>query len=347
MKGQHDNMMIDLRNLTYEELEMQIVNLGYPKFRAKQIFQFVSKGVVNIDDMHNLPKTLREALKENFKIYTLKVLTLQKSKKDETSKYLFKLHDDNAIESVFMKYKYGNTVCVSSQVGCKMGCKFCASTIDGLTRNLTAGEMVSQILDIENSQKQKINHVVVMGTGEPFDNYENLSKFIRILNDKNGINIGMRNITISTCGIIPMVEKFADEFPQVNLAISLHASNSQARSNIMPINEKYDINKLIKACRKYTKKTKRRITFEYTLVLGQNDSTYNIEELIKLLSGMLCHVNLIPLNNVLENELKTVTRKKANQIAEKLIENGIPATVRRELGADIDGACGQLRAKQL
>lgn len=336
--------MINLADLQLNEIEELMAELGEPKFRAGQIFSWIYKGVKSFDDMGNLPLSLKEKMKAaGMELGVLQPAKVQISAIDGTRKYLFYLSDGNAIESVFMKYKYGNTICISSQAGCRMGCKFCASTIDGLSRNLTSGEMSQQLLAAERDAGEPINHIVVMGTGEPFDNYDNLSKFIRIINHKQGKNLGMRNITVSTCGLVPMIDKFAKDFPQVNLAISLHAPNDAIRNSMMPVNKSYPIDVLIEACRRYTRETSRRITFEYTLVKGVNDSTEHALELSSLLKGMLCHVNLIPLNKVEETGLDTSEQKACSEFKNVLEKKGIPATVRRELGDDIDGACGQLR----
>ena len=338
---------INLKDLQLNEMEKLLQDLGEPKFRAKQVFAWLYKGVDDFDGMTNVPASLKKKLTEaGADLGVLKPLKVQISKLDGTRKYLFELEDGNCIESVFMKYKYGNTICVSSQAGCRMGCKFCASTIGGLSRNLTAGEIIEQLLAAERDTGEPINHIVVMGTGEPFDNYENLSKFIKIINDKNGRNLGMRNITVSTCGLAPMIAKFGDDFPQVNLAISLHAPNNEIRNSMMPVNKSYPIDLLIQTCRKYTENTSRRVTFEYTLVKGVNDSRNHALELASLLKGMLCHVNLIPLNKVEETGLDTSDNKTAQEFQKTLESKGIPATIRRELGDDIDGACGQLRLER-
>ena len=335
--------MVNLKNMEIKELQEFIETLGEKKFRGKQIFSWIYKGVEGFDEMRNIPKGLIEKLSKVAYLGNLEKDTVQISRKDGTRKYLFQLDDGNCIESVFMKYKYGNTICVSSQAGCRMGCRFCASTLGGLKRNLEPGEILDQILSVERDTGEKINHIVVMGTGEPFDNYDNLAKFLRIVNDKDGLNIGMRNITVSTCGVVPGIEKFGDEFPQVNLAISLHGPDNEIRGSMMPINNRYKIEELLKTCREYLDKTNRRITFEYALVDGKNDREQDIKKLAKQLSGMLCHVNLIPLNKVRETGLEGTNRKRAEQVAKELEQLGIPATVRREMGADIDGACGQLR----
>lgn len=335
--------MRNLKNMEIAELQSFFESIGEKKFRGKQVFSWIYKGATEFEEMHNLPKTLIEKLKKEAYISNLDTVTVQESKTDGTKKYLFQLEDGNRIESVFMKYKYGNTLCVSSQAGCRMGCRFCASTLDGLQRNLTAGEIADEIISVQRHTGEKIGHVVVMGTGEPFDNYDNIAKFIRLINHKEGLNIGMRNITVSTCGIVPKIKTFAEDFPQVNLAISLHAPNDEIRSSMMPINNSYGIDELLKACREYTEITSRRITFEYTLVDGKNDGEKQIDMLAQKLKGMLCHVNLIPLNKVVESGLEASTRNRAQKIAKYLEDRGIPATVRRELGSDIDGACGQLR----
>lgn len=341
------NDKINLKDMTENEVSDFMRSCDEKGFRGKQIFNWIQKGIIDIDEITNLSKQLKENLKEKTYISRLEKISMQESKKDGTRKYLYKLEDGNCIESVFMKYKYGNTICVSSQAGCRMGCKFCASTIGGKKRDLTAGEILDQIIQTQIDVGEKIGHIVMMGTGEPFDNYENVFKFINIVNSKNGLNIGMRNITVSTCGIVPAILKFADDFPQVNLAISLHAPNNEIRSEMMPINKKYNIEAVIQACREYVKKTNRRITFEYTLVEGKNDNDENINQLISLLRNLLCHINLIPLNKVVESGMESTNRKRADEIAKKLTSNGIPATVRRELGSDIDGACGQLRLSSL
>ena len=338
---------INLKDLQLNEMEKLLQDLGEPKFRAKQIFAWLYKGVDSFEGMTNVPASLKQKLAEaGADLGVLKPLKVQVSKYDGTRKYLFELEDGNCIESVFMKYKYGNTICVSSQAGCRMGCKFCASTIGGLSRNLTSGEILEQLLAAERDTGEPINHIVVMGTGEPFDNYENISKFIKIINDKNGRNLGMRNITVSTCGLVPMIEKFGNDFPQVNLAISLHAPNNDIRNSMMPVNKSYPVEVLIETCRKYAESTSRRVTFEYTLVKGVNDTREHALELAALLRGMLCHVNLIPLNKVEETGLDTSDNKTAQEFQKTLENKGIPATIRRELGDDIDGACGQLRLER-
>lgn len=335
--------MINLRDLTIKELKGFCEGIGEKPFRAKQIFSWIYKGAESFDEMTDLSKALREKLKEHAYIGKLDIIRVQHSKTDGTRKYLLGLEDGNMIESVFMKYKYGNSICVSSQAGCRMGCKFCASGLDGLKRDLTPGEIAGQILTIEKDTGEKINHIVVMGTGEPFDNYANLKKFLINVNDKEGLNLSMRNITVSTCGLIPRIQDFSKEMKQVNLAISLHSADSETRESMMPVNRSYPVDDLLAACREYTEETGRRITFEYALVKGKTDTKEQIDLLASKLKGMLCHVNLIPLNEVKETGFAGSNRKRAAEIASYLETRGIPATVRRELGADIDAACGQLR----
>ena len=335
----------NLLGLTIEELKIFAEDLGEKPFRGKQLFKWVNRGVTDFDLMTDFSKDLRAKLKSAANVGSLKVLDVQQDAKDGTRKFLFGLEDGNAIESVFMQYKYGNSLCVSSQVGCKMGCKFCATALDGFTRNLTAAEMLEQVYTAERETGKEINHIVVMGMGEPFDNYENLSKFLKLLHDPVGKNMSYRNMTVSTSGIIPAIERFAEDFPQVNLAISLHRLTNEGRSAIMPVNDAYPVDELMDAARRYTEKTGRRITFEYTLIRNENDSNADVELMKNKLSGMLCHVNLIPLNKVDETGFDGSTRRRAEEIAERLSRAGVPATVRRELGSGIDGACGQLRAK--
>ena len=331
----------DLLGLTEEELMDLAKAAGEAPFRGKQIFKWLSRGVRDFDDMTDLSVKLREKLKETACMNGLETIDVQHDRKDGTRKFLFGLQDGNTVESVFMKYRYGNSLCVSSQVGCR----FCASTLDGFVRNLTAGEMLEQIFAAEASTGEKIDHIVVMGMGEPFDNYENLKRFLHILHAKNGRNLSYRNITVSTSGIIPVIRQFAEDFPQVNLAISLHRLTDEGRSALMPVNRAYPVDRLLEAAGEYAEKTGRRVTFEYTLIKGENDTPRDMELMKKKLRGMLCHVNLIPLNRVEETGLHGSSRKRAEEIAEWLGDNGIAATVRREMGADIDGACGQLRRK--
>lgn len=335
----------NLLGLTTEELKKFAAELGEKPFRGKQLFKWINRGVRDFEEMTDFSKPFRAKLSSAAYIGSLKVLDVQHDKKDGTRKFLFGLEDGNAVESVFMQYRYGNSLCVSSQVGCKMGCRFCATALDGFTRNLTAGEMLEQIFAAERETGKPINHIVVMGMGEPFDNYENLSIFLKLLHEPEGRNMSYRNMTVSTSGIIPAIRKFAADFPQVNLAISLHRLDNAGRSAIMPVNDAYPVDELLGAAREYTDRTGRRITFEYTLIRGENDSLDDVELMKKKLSGMLCHVNLIPLNKVTETGFDGSSRKRAGEIAGLLENAGIPATVRRELGSAIDGACGQLRVK--
>ncbi|MCL2436866.1 MAG: 23S rRNA (adenine(2503)-C(2))-methyltransferase RlmN [Clostridiales bacterium] len=336
-------MKTNLGAMELSELEEYFESIGEKKYRARQVFQWIYRGIDSFDEMSDIPATLREKLKESAEISALKVLDCKISQTDGTRKYLFELPDGNMIESVFMKYKFGNSICISSQAGCRMGCVFCASGKNGLSRNLSAGEMAGQILEVQKNAQEKINHIVVMGTGEPFDNYENVSAFMRIVNHEHGLNIGMRNITVSTCGIVPRIKSFANDFPQANLAVSLHAPNDAMRKKIMPIANKYPYDELISACKAYTEKTGRRITFEYTLIAGQNDDGQYADELAAKLQDILCHVNLIPMNPVSELSLAPSAREKAVQFMKRLRKKGIATTIRRELGQDIEAACGQLR----
>lgn len=335
--------MLNILDYNPSELIDIVTSLGDKPFRAKQIFSWLSKGVESFDEMTNVPAALREALRNDYYIGQPTVIVEQKSSIDGTRKCLYEFADGARVESVFMKYSYGNSICISSQVGCRMGCTFCASTLNGLERNLTAGEMLGEVLKMRNITGEDIGHIVVMGMGEPLDNYEELSKFIELIHNKDGYNLGLRNITISTCGLIPMINRFAEDFPQVNLAVSLHAPNDDIRRNTMPIAKKYAYDDLLKACREYTEKTGRRITFEYSLIDGVNDSAENAEELASKLKGWLTHVNLIPLNKVEERSYNTSNTHNISTFMKILENRGIPVTLRRTLGADIDAACGQLR----
>lgn len=337
---------IDIKSMNLKELIGFMEEIGEKAFRAKQIYQWIhEKQVDSFDEMTNISKKLIESLKEKTYLTTLKKEAVQISKIDGTRKYLFLLEDGNVIESVLMRYKHGNSVCISSQVGCRMGCRFCASTLDGLVRGLTAGEMLDQIYQIGKDIGERISNVVVMGTGEPLDNYENLLKFIELLTDNNGINISQRNLTVSTCGIVPRMRELADEKLAITLALSLHASNQQKRLELMPVANKYDIGEVIDACKYYFKQTGRRITFEYSLVGGVNDTDEDAKELVQLIRGINCHVNLIPVNPIKERDYVQSNAKVIEAFKNKLEKSGINATVRREMGRDIDGACGQLRKR--
>ena len=320
---------------------------GEKKYRAEQIFHWIYKeNVTSFDEMTNLSEALREKLKQNFDLRIFKIIRKQESK-DGTKKYLFDILDNNAIESVLMEYKYGKTICVSSQVGCKMGCKFCASTGVKFARNLEAGEIVEQLLAVERDEKTHISNLVFMGIGEPLDNYDNVMKAIKILNHPKGINMGARHISISTSGLVPNIYKLADENIQCTLSISLHSASNEKRSNMMPVNNIYNIQELIKACKYYIEKTNRRISFEYALAKDNNDNLQDAEELVKLLKGMLCHINLIPINKIEDGKFTKSTNENIIKFRDYLNEHGIVATIRRELGADIDAACGQLRKKEV
>lgn len=328
-----------------DELAGVVSSCGDKRFRAKQIFGWLSKGVESFDEMTNIPAKLRTALSERYYIGLPEDILVQESKQDGTRKCLFEFRDGARVESVFMKYNYGNSICISSQVGCRMGCTFCASTRNGLERSLTGGEMLAQVLKMRNITREDIGHVVIMGIGEPFDNYDNISKFIRLINSKQGYNLGMRNITVSTCGLIPFIEKFGEDFPQVNLAVSLHAPNDEIRCQTMPVARSFEYSELMVACRKYTEATKRRITFEYALIDGVNDETKHARELASHLKGWLTHVNLIPLNEVEGTGYRTSLKTNVIDFASILEEQGIAVSVRRTLGTDIDAACGQLRLR--
>ena len=335
-----------LADLTMEEMKAFAAELGEKPLRGKQLFQWVSRGASSFDEMTDLSRALRAKLAAFAVVRGVHVEAAQEDPEDGTRKFLFGLDaDGETVEGVFMKYRYGNTLCVSSQVGCRMGCAFCASALGGFVRDLTAGEMLGQILAAQEYTKERIGHMVLMGMGEPFDNYENVSRFLRILHEPEGLNMSWRNMTVSTSGIVPVMERFAEDFPQVNLAVSLHRIDDEGRSRIMPVNRRWHVEELLEAARKYTKTTGRRITFEYALIRGENDRPRDIEQLEQALRGMLCHVNLIPLNRVEETGLSGSSRRHAEEIADRLTAAGIPATVRRKLGENIDGACGQLRMR--
>lgn len=334
---------INIMDLSVEDIEKHIVESGIEKYRALQIFQWIAGGKKGFDEMTNLSKTLREKLKGKFYIGKLEIRQRLVSNIDGTIKYIFKLDDGNIIESVLMHYKHGHTACISSQVGCRMGCKFCASTGLGLERNLTSGEMLDQIITIQNNEGTRISNIVIMGIGEPMDNYDNVVKFLRLVNCGKGLNIGYRHISVSTCGLVPQILKLAREGMPITLSISLHAPNDEIRNTIMPVNKKYSIDKLIEACKIYTVTTKRRVTFEYAMISEVNDSKENALELAHRIQGMLCHVNLIPVNTVKGIDYRHSERKRIERFQEILEQHGIETTVRRELGSDINAACGQLR----
>ena len=339
--------MENILDLSLEELRIWMKANGESEFRAKQVMDWVYKGALEFNLMSNLSKSLQEKLKSHFLIYIPRVVNSFQSKKDNTKKLLLALKDNNLIECVIMDYKYGKSICISTQVGCKMGCKFCASTVDGVIRSLSAGEMISQILAAEKLIGHRISNVVLMGSGEPFDNYDNVIKFLKVVNAEYGLNIGQRHITLSTCGIVPKINEMAKENMQITLAISLHASNDEDRKKIMPIANKYSIEEIINACKDYIEKTGRRITFEYALVNEINDSKENAIELSNLLKGILCHVNLIPVNEIKEKIYVKSSENNIKRFSEILNKRGIDTTVRREMGSDIDAACGQLRRSHI
>lgn len=340
-------MLKDIRSLSYDELSTEILDLGFPKFRINQIFSWVhEKCVSSFDEMTNISKEMRAKLAENFIFNNCKINTKLTSKIDDTVKYLFEFPDGEYVECVVMKYKYGYSVCISTQVGCKMECTFCASAIGGFVRHLSVGEMLSEIYTAQNDLNIKINHLVLMGTGEPLDNYENVMKMLSIITDEKGQNISMRHISLSTCGIVPKIYDLADKKLGLTLSVSLHASNDEIRSKSMPINHTYDMNELLKACKYYAKTTNRRISFEYAMIQGVNDSDNCARELASRLNGILCHVNLIPVNSVRETNFKKSTIERQKRFIDILSSQGITATVRRTLGSDINASCGQLRASK-
>lgn len=336
-----------LLDYSIDELTEIFISNNIPKFRAKQVYGWLQKGYATFDEMPNIPKELRSTLSEKYETGIPEIVDCLESRLDETRKYLLKFSDDNIIEAVLMKYKHGYSICISSQIGCRMGCKFCASTGLNFVRNLTAGEMLGEVVAVSRDSGVRISNIVLMGIGEPFDNFDNFVKFIRLVNDENGLNIGQRHITVSTCGLVDRINDFTDMNMQVNLSISLHATSDDARSEIMPINRKYNIKQLLSACRNYVSKTNRRITFEYALIKGINDSPYVAEQIANLLKGMLCHVNLIPVNEVKDSGFCKSDKKTIDSFLNILTRSGIPATVRRELGADIAAACGQLRRNNI
>lgn len=340
-------MKKDIKSLSYAELNSEIVTLGLPRFRSKQIFEWLHKyGVSSFGEMTNISKDLRKKLADIYFISDCEIEQKYVSKIDETVKYLFKLYDGEYVESVIMKYKYGYTICVSSQVGCKMGCTFCASALAGFKRNLEAGEIESQLHSAQKDLNIRISNIVLMGIGEPLDNYENVIKFLHNVNNENGLNISMRNITLSTCGIVPKIYDLMNEELPITLTISLHAPNDIIRSRTMPVNNKWGIDEVLEACREYINRTNRRVSFEYTLIHSVNDTYECAKELSERLHGMLCHVNLIPVNDVAERRNVKSSEENIYRFADVLKNNGINATIRRTLGSDINASCGQLRRKR-
>ena len=338
----------DIKSLNFDELNQYIASIGEKSFRAKQLYEWMHIHLArDYDSMTNISKDLRSMLSQNTEYTSLKIADMLKSAIDGTRKYLFKLSDGNCVESVLMRYKHGISVCISSQVGCKMGCRFCASTIDGWVRNLTPAEMLDQIYSISYDTCERVSNVVVMGTGEPLDNYDNLVKFIRMLTDEHGLNISERNVTVSTCGLIPKINDLAKEDLNITLALSLHASTQAKRVKIMPIANTYEITDVVRAIKDYERATGRRITYEYTLIKGVNDTDEDADELIRLLGTKSVHINLIPVNPINERKYKASSKSSVLEFKKKLEKNAINVTIRREMGRDIDGACGQLRRKHI
>lgn len=338
----------DLKSFSLEELTQEILSLGEKAFRAKQLYEWMHvKLAAGLEEMTNIPKALKEKLAENYQYTSLQIEDVQISKLDGTRKYLFQLSDGNFVESVWMQYKHGNSVCISSQVGCRMGCKFCASTLDGLERNLLPSEMLDQIYAITRHTGERVSNVVVMGTGEPMDNFDNLLQFIKLLTDENGLHISQRNITVSTCGIVPRMRELADRQLQITLALSLHAATDEKRKELMPIANRYSIQELMDACAYYFEKTGRRLTFEYSLVQGVNDRDEDAKNLAALIGHLNCHVNLIPVNPVVERGFSEPDHTAVLAFQNKLEKKSINVTIRREMGRDIDGACGQLRRRHM
>lgn len=338
-------MKPDIKSYTFDELKQIVTEeLGEKAFRTAQIYKWLHVSLCDsFDEMTDLPVKLRECLKERFELTCLKKLKLQVSKIDGTSKFLFELNDGNRIESVLMKYKHGNSVCISSQAGCRMGCKFCASTLDGLSRNLVPGELLDQIYRIQKYTGERVDNIVIMGCGEPLDNFDNVTKFLGMISDEKGLNISQRNITLSTCGLVPMIYRLADLKLQITLALSLHAPNDELRKTIMPVANKYSIKEIIEACEYYFSQTGRRLTFEYSLISGVNDTKECADELTERIKHLNCHVNLIPVNPIKERDFRQGTQKEIDNFKNLLEKNKINVTIRREMGRDIQGACGQLR----
>lgn len=339
---------IDCKSLTLEQLQEEMKRLTQPKFRAKQVFDWIHKKRANqFSDMSNLPESLRNKLEEDFTIVQLEVENKLVSAQDGTVKYLYRLPDGEHVETVLMKYHHGNSVCISTQVGCKMGCAFCASTKAGFVRNLLPGELLEQIYRTEQDMDIRISHVVLMGIGEPLDNYDNVVAFLRLINSQDGANISLRNVSLSTCGLVDRINELAQLKLGLTLSISLHAADNRTRDTIMPVNFRWNIEKLLQACGNYSNITKRRISFEYALIKGENDSLADAQRLARLLKGQLCHVNLIPVNPVKETVFEKSERQNVIRFQDELIKKGINATVRRTLGTDINAACGQLRREHL
>ena len=338
-------MSLNLKTMTQAEIGAVLREMQQPAFRAKQVFTWLHKGIRSYDEMSNLPKTLRSALEERYPICAPEVVRKQESQKDGTIKYLWRLSDGNCVETVLMRYHYGNTVCISTEVGCRMGCAFCASTLGGLVRKLEPFEMLDQVLFTQVDSGLPISHIVLMGIGEPLDNFDNVLRFLELVNSPDGMNISMRHISLSTCGLVPKIDELAEKKLQLTLSVSLHAPNDEIRNTIMPVNKAYPVDQLLDACRRYYKATSRRISFEYAMIDGVNDSEENAKELLRRLKGLPAHFNLIPLNHVEESPLKPSSRNAVARFQKTLEDGGVPATVRRTLGGDIDASCGQLRRK--
>ena len=336
---------MNLKSLTQPELAAIFKELGQPGFRAKQVFTWLHKGVRSYDEMTNLPKNLRDLLAEKYPIHAPKVVRKQESQKDGTIKYLWELSDGNCVETVLMRYHYGNTVCISTEVGCAMGCAFCASTIGGLVRRLEPFEMLDEVLFTQIDSGLPISYIVLMGIGEPLDNFDNVLRFLELVNSPDGMNISMRHISLSTCGLVPKIDALAEKKLQISLAISLHGPNNEIRSKIMPVNKAYDIDTLLDSCRRYYAATSRRIHFEYAMIDGLNDTEAHAKELLRRLKGLPAHVNMIPLNHVEESPLKPSSKAAVAKFQKILEDGGVTATVRRTLGGDIDASCGQLRRR--
>ncbi len=335
----------DILSMLPEEIELELQQLGEPKYRAKQIFSWLGRGVRDFDAMSDLPKPLRDKLGAEFDLYRPKVLSKQVSKLDGTIKYLWELYDGNAVETVVMSYKHGNTVCVSSQVGCRQGCAFCASTIGGLVRGLRPSEILDEVMFSQIDSGKPISNIVLMGIGEPLDNFDNVMRFLELVNHPQGMNIGMRHISLSTCGITEKFDELAERDLQITLSVSLHAPDDETRSRLMPANRGRGVDELMKCCRRYYEKTGRRISFEYAMIDGVNDTEYHARLLAKHARSVCAHVNLIPLNHVEEREFKPSTAGHMKAFIKILEDNGVNVTVRRKLGGDVDASCGQLRRK--
>ena len=336
---------MNLKSMTLPELSACLKEMGQPAFRAKQVYTWLHKGVRSYEEMTNVPQTLRAALAEKFPICPPKVVRKQESQKDGTIKYLWKLSDGNCVETVLMRYHYGNTVCISTEVGCRMGCAFCASTLGGLVRKLEPFEMLDQVLFTQVDSGLPVSHIVLMGIGEPLDNFDNVMRFLELVNSPDGMNISMRHISLSTCGLVPKIDELAKRKLQLTLSVSLHAPNDEIRNRIMPVNKAYPTEELLAACRRYYGETSRRISFEYAMIDGVNDTEAAAKELLRRMKGLPAHFNLIPLNHVEESPLKPSTKTAVARFQKILEDGGIPATVRRTLGGDIDASCGQLRRK--